>query len=65
MMFKCLNGLAPDYLTDRFICSAQVHLKNTRSAAAKKVIVKNTRGRRPRLVSGEEEPNFGMTYLDQ
>ena len=45
MMFKCLNGLAPDYLTDRFTCSAQVDQKNTRSAAAKKVYVKNTRGK--------------------
>ena len=45
MMFKCLNGLAPDYLADRFTCSAQVHQKNTRSAAAKKVHVKNARGK--------------------
>ena len=45
MMFKCLNGLAPDYLADRFTCLAQVCQKNTRSATAKKVIVKNTRGK--------------------
>ena len=45
MMFKCLDGLAPDYLTDRFTCSVQVHQKNTRSAATKKAYVKNTRGK--------------------
>ena len=45
MMFKCLNGLAPDYLANRFTCSAQVHQKNTRSAASKKIIVENTRGK--------------------
>ena len=45
MMFKCLNGLAPDYLADRFTCLAKVRQKNTRSAAAKKAFVKNTRGK--------------------
>ena len=45
MMFKCLNGLAPDYLADRFTCLAKVRQKNTRSATAKKAIVKNTRGK--------------------
>ena len=45
MMFKFLNGLGPDYLADKFTCSAQVHQKNTRSATAKKVTVEKARGK--------------------
>ena len=45
MMLKCLNGLAPNYLSDRFRRSAQVHQKNTRSAAANKIHVEHTIGK--------------------
>ena len=45
MMFKCLNGLAPNYLSDRFRRSAQVHKKNTRSAADNKIYVEHARGK--------------------
>ena len=44
-MFKCLNGLAPNYLSDRFKRSAQVHQKNTSSAGQNKIHVEHARAK--------------------
>ena len=30
-MFKCMNGLAPKYLSDKFIRRSDVHSRNTRN----------------------------------
>ena len=43
LMFKCMNGMAPQYLTDKFRCANDVHDRNTRNSTNNNLYVPRPR----------------------